>query len=254
MADRYISAPIELKFGAEMPGGAPGGMAGDGAETEPCGCFEGYAAVFHNIDSKGDMIEAGAFAASLAARKREGRGLPPMYKMHGAAMGGSPEPIGVWEEMVEDANGLRVKGRLVGMDTDQGEWNYALLRDGALKGLSIGFRVMPRGSRKGSGRPGDPLRYLTAVDLQEVSLVDDPANAMAQVYSVKSAFDPRDMEAALRDAGLSRADAVKSVAVLRDHLRRDGEGPTNARRDDAAAAELVAAIKRATSTLTKTRR
>jgi hypothetical protein len=62
------------------------------------------------------------------------------------------------------------------------------------------------------------------------------------------------MEAALRDAGLSRADAVKSVAVLRDHLRRDGEGPTNARRDDAAAAELVAAIKRATSTLTKTRR
>lgn len=236
MAD-YFGAPLEVK------------LLGNDSQ---CGAFEGYGAVFGNMDSKGDVIEAGSFAASLLERKRTGRPLPPMLKMHGAAMGNVHEPIGVWEEMEEDASGLRVKGRLIGMDTEQGRWNYAQLRDGALRGLSIGFKA--RSFRRGSGKAGEPARYLKAVDLLEVSLVDDPANALAQVYSFKSAFNPREVETALRDAGLSRADAVKGAAVFRDYLRRDGEGPGAERRDDAGAAELVAAIKRATSTLTTARR
>lgn len=221
-------------------------------EDSRCGMFEGYGAVYGNVDSKGDVLEPGCFAASLLDRKRSGRPLPPMLKMHGAAMGNVQEPIGVWEEMEEDQSGLRVKGRLIGMDTEQGRWNYAQLRDGALRGLSIGFKT--RNFRRGSGKAGEPARYLKAVDLLEVSLVDDPANALAQVYSYKSHFNPREVETALRDAGLSRADAVKGAAVFRDYLRRDGEGPDTERCDDASAAELVAAIKRATSTLTPNRR
>jgi HK97 family phage prohead protease len=206
-----------------------------------------------DVDNKNlTNLEPGAFSASLLQRKRDGRGFPPMLKMHGAAMGAPQEPIGVWEDMTEDQHGLCVKGRLIGMDTEQGRWNYAQLRDGALRGLSIGFKT--RNFRRGSGKAGEPARYLKAVDLLEVSLVDDPANALAQVYSFKSGFNPREVETALRDAGFSRAEAVKGAAVFREYLCRDGEGPTPEHRDDAAAADLVAAIKRATSTLIPTRR
>ncbi len=126
-----LGVPFEVKF-------AP--------DEAAAGSFEGYGAVFGNIDSHGDVIEPGAFAKSLLDRERAGRGLPPMYKMHGAVTGNRSDPIGIWEAMSEDANGLHVKGRLVGLDTEQGKWTYAQMREGALKGLSIGYRVPPAGS------------------------------------------------------------------------------------------------------------
>lgn len=226
----------------------------DDAGAKP-GTFEGYGAVYGNVDSVGDMIEPGAMAKSLHQCKACGK-YPPMRKMHG--MGSADlDPIGVWDHMEEDSHGLMVRGRLVGLDTEQGKWNYAQLREGALKGLSIGYRVPPNGSRRGSGKMGEPARYLKQIDLREVSLVDNPANALATVTAMKSLygaaadinFDPREMEGALRDAGLSRADAVKGVAVFRSYLRRDAEGADPALRDEAAAAELVNAIKAATDRL-----
>ncbi|TIR65805.1 MAG: HK97 family phage prohead protease, partial [Mesorhizobium sp.] len=131
-----IGAPCEIKFASD--GGTPG-------------TFDGYAAVFGNIDSHGDVIEPGAFAKSLLDRQREGRALPPMYKMHGAMTGNRHEPIGVWDAMSEDSAGLHVKGRLIGLDTEQGKWNYAQAREGGFKGLSIGYRVPPHGAKSGSG-------------------------------------------------------------------------------------------------------
>lgn len=189
-----IGAPFEVKF----------------ADNEPvAGTFEGYGAVFGNIDSHGDVIEPGSFAKSLIERTRDGAGLPPMYKMHGAMTGNRHEPVGVWEAMSEDANGLFVKGRLIGLDTEQGKWTYAQLKEGALKGLSIGYRVMPNGSKKGSERIGEPKRYIKAVHLREVSLVDDPSNVMARVYAMKSA-----------DA--SWADEIKTIREFEDFLRDVG--------------------------------
>jgi len=191
-------------------------------ERQP-GTFEGYGAVFGNIDSHGDVIEPGAFANTLLDRERNGRGLPSMYKMHGMKGGNIHEPIGVWEAMREDANGLHVKGRLIGLDTEQGKWTYAQLREGALKGLSIGYRVPPNGSRKGSGKAGEPARWIKMLHLNEVSLVDDPSNALARVYLMKSrAADEaswaeeiktiRDFEDFLRDVGGFSNTAAKAIA------------------------------------------
>lgn len=202
-----FGAPLEVKFCEEQKGP---------------GCFEGYGAVFGNVDSHGDVIEPGAFAASLLQRKAAGRCMPPMLKMHGAA-GNAQEPIGVWDDMTEDTNGLHVKGRLIGLDTEQGKWTMAQLKEGALKGLSIGYRIPPNGSKKGSGRPGDPLRTIKTVNLREVSLVDDPSNAYAQVYSMKAMREDlplfadeiktiRDFEEFLRDAGFSNA-AARAIAA-----------------------------------------
>ncbi|OBQ72250.1 HK97 family phage prohead protease [Mesorhizobium loti] len=189
-----IGAPFEVKF-------ASGGARGT---------FEGYASVFGNTDSHGDVIEPGAFAKSLLDRQREGRALPPMYKMHGAMTGNRHEPIGVWDAMSEDPNGLHVKGRLIGLDTEQGKWNYAQLQEGGLPGLSIGYRVPPGGSRKGSGKLGEPARWIKVANLREVSLVDDPSNVLSRVYDVKRLW------------GEAPADGIKTVREFQDFLRDAG--------------------------------
>jgi uncharacterized protein len=191
-----ISVPFEVKF------------ATSGARTS--GSFEGYGAVFNNQDSHGDVIEPGAFRESLAERERQGRPLPSMYKMHGAVLfpGNKHEPIGVWDEMSEDTRGLHVKGHLIGLDTEEGKWNLAQLRERALRGLSIGYGVPPHGAKMGSGKPGEPKRYLKTLNLREVSLVDDPSNSAAWVTHVK------------RRAG---GDDVSGLGVIRGYATRHGK-------------------------------
>lgn len=185
----------------------------DDGKTAP-GTFEGYAAVFGNIDSHGDMIERGAFAKSLLEREAAGRGLPPMYKMHGARMfpGNRHEPIGVWTKMAEDTAGLHVQGKLIGLDTESGKWNYAQMREGGLKGLSIGYGVPAHGSKNGSGKAGEPKRWLKVLNLKEVSLVDDPSNAYSLIYAMKS-----------RCADVAAyADEIKTIREFEDFLRDVG--------------------------------
>lgn len=214
------------------------------------GSFEGYGAVFGNIDSHGDVIEPGAFAKSLLDRQREGRSLPPMYKMHGAMTGNRQEPVGVWDAMSEDANGLHVKGRLIGLETEQGKWNYAQLREGGLNGLSIGYKILPGGSRKGAGKAGEPARWIKSAFLREVSLVDDPSNALSRVYAVKRMWGEeapaegiktiREFEEFLRDAGFSKAAA--------GILAQRGWSALPTQEDDEQSnqiADLVASIRRA---------
>lgn len=201
-----IGAPFEVKFVDE--GAAPG-------------TFEGYAAVFGNMDSHQDVIEPGAFAASLLERKKAGRALPPMYKMHGALTGNRHEPVGLWDDMFEDTNGLHVKGHLIGLETEQGKWTNAQLREGALPGLSIGYRIPPNGSKRGVGGPNDPKRFIKMAVLREVSLVDDPSNALARVYAFKAAGDVfadeiktiREFEDFLRDVGGYSHAAAKAITA-----------------------------------------
>lgn len=235
-----IGVPWEVKFSAD----------------QPAGTFEGYASVFGTLDSARDVVEPGAFTASLLQRERKGMGLPPMYKLHGAPGNADPDPIGLWEHMAEDSSGLAVKGRLVGLDTERGKWNYAMMKEGAMRGLSIGYKA--RGFKMGSGRVGEPRRYLREVDLKEVSVVDDPANHLARIYSMKSRtldvvdlLDPRALEEELRrELKISGASAVRAVGILKRHLRDAGDDqPDTDLRDEGAAAEMVGALARLAATL-----
>lgn len=220
-----LSVPFEVKF------------AGDGA---PAGSFEGYGAVFNNVDRGGDMIEPGAFAKSLSQMAMRG-GKLPMYYNHSRDKGA----IGVWDTVSEDTTGLIVKGRLIGLDTEQGRMNYARMKEGASTGLSIGYAVPPGGSRRGAGKNGEPARYLKQVDLREVSVVDDPMNPLAKANFVKSfgsfeQFNPRELERGLRDAGLSRAEAKIAIGVFQKSLRRDAEDASEqVLRDEETAAEVL---------------
>jgi uncharacterized protein len=168
------------------------------------GAIEGYGSVFGVRDDYDDVIASGAFQATLKAHKAAGT-MPAMLWQHDA-----DEPIGVWSEMAEDAKGLRVKGQLA-LATTRGKEAHALLKLGALNGLSIGFV-----SKQWSYDRETEVRTLTEIDLWEVSLVTFPANSKARVTNVKAATDevatPKDAERILREAGFSKADATSLVS------------------------------------------
>jgi HK97 family phage prohead protease len=74
--------------------------------------------------------------------------------------------------------GLFVRGRIIEV-TPQGRMCAALVRAGAMDGLSIGFRAA-KARPDGSGR----LRVLTEVELWEVSVVTFPMLPGARIESV----------------------------------------------------------------------
>lgn len=168
------------------------------------GTVEGYGSVFGVRDSYADIIAEGAFGSSIKAHKAAGT-MPAMLWQHSA-----DEPIGVWTDMVEDAKGLRVKGQLA-LETTRGKEAHALLKMGALNGLSIGFV-----SKQWAYDRETEVRTLTEIDLWEVSLVTFPANQKARVTNVKASADevnaPKDAERILREAGFSKADATAFVS------------------------------------------
>jgi hypothetical protein len=122
--------------------------------------FEGYASLFGVPDGAGDVMAQGAFAKSLRAR---GLARIRMLYQHFAH-----EPIGTWEAIREDARGLYVRGSLV-TDIERGRDVLALLRDGALNGLSIGFKT-----QRARRDPQTGLRVLQQVELWEISVVTFP--------------------------------------------------------------------------------
>lgn len=126
--------------------------------------FAGYAAVFNRVDRGGDVVRQGAFARTLD------KPVPLLWQHAPGSV------IGRIEHMAEDAHGLRVIGRISGA-TQAGREAGALLREGALDGLSFGYRV------RGQKRLGT-ARELTALELVEISLVTFPMQPLARVHGV----------------------------------------------------------------------
>ena len=127
--------------------------------------FAGYAAVFDRADRGGDVVRSGAFARAVA----KGPGAVPLLWQHEAG-----RPIGRIDYLREDKRGLRVIGRLSGGAA--GAEAAALLKEGAVSGLSFGYRV--REAR------GQEPRELIDLELVEVSLVTFPMQPKARVHAV----------------------------------------------------------------------
>ncbi|RVT43435.1 HK97 family phage prohead protease [Sphingobium algorifonticola] len=126
--------------------------------------FAGYAAVFDAVDRGGDVVRRGAFGAL------KGRQVPLLWQHR------PDTPLGYVETLAEDARGLRVVARVSGR-TAAGRAAMAMLREGAMGGLSFGYRVKAaRGARP---------RELLALDLVEVSLVRAPMQPLARVVAVE---------------------------------------------------------------------
>ena len=181
------------------------------------GFFSGYASKFNGVDSYGDTIIPGAYTKTLTNRQRP---IQMRWNHFGPV-------IGKWIKAVEDEQGLYVEGELT-PGHSVAEDVYALLKHGAVSGLSIGYRI-PSG---GAERDGD-LRILKQIDLIEISVVEAPADLGAQIGDIKSAIEQaqslKEIEAYLRDAGgFSRTDAVALVARIKSvaHGEREAEQKT----------------------------
>ncbi|MGB7432079.1 MAG: HK97 family phage prohead protease [Ahrensia sp.] len=165
------------------------------------GRFSGYASLFGEVDLGRDAVAAGAFSKSLANQKTSAI---RMLFQHNP-----DEPIGHWVSLVEDAVGLRVEGQLA-LDVAKAREVHALLKTGALDGLSIGFKTVRAKTDAVSG-----IRTIVEAELWEISVVTFPMLPTARVEAVKSARLPtiREFERFLvRDAGLTRSEAKRTVA------------------------------------------
>ena len=211
MKTKHLQIPLEIKSVSET------------------GVFSGYGSVFHNEDSYGDVVRPGAFKKSLAEWAKKGR-LPPMLWQHDRR-----EPIGVFTKMVEDEKGLFVEGRLLIDDIPQARAAYALLKEKALGGMSIGYREILIEQDH-----DEKVTNLLELDLWEVSVVTFPANEDATVDSVKSALAGGglptlpEFEKFLRDAGFSKSQSVAIASHGLRQLLRDA--------DDTEAKEIESAL------------
>ena len=156
--------------------------------------ISGYASLFGKRDQGGDVVARGAYAGSLKRLNGAGRAVKMLWQ-HDPA-----QPIGVWDEVREDAQGLWVKGRIL-TEVDKGREAAALLTAGAIDGLSIGYRTV-KAERDGKGK-----RLLSELELWEVSLVTFPMLPEARVAAKADALDDdwRDMAAVFEDARRSLA-------------------------------------------------
>lgn len=156
-----IAAPDERKFvGVTI------------ADVRADGTFDGYASLFGKLDLARDVVEPGAFTASLA--RRGAAGVRMLYQ-HDPAV-----PIGTWTEIREDARGLFVRGRLA-LAAAKAREVRALMREGALDGLSIGFRAVRARTDAKTG-----IRRIMEVDLWEISVVTFPMLPEARIGAVKA--------------------------------------------------------------------
>ncbi|MGE3643250.1 MAG: HK97 family phage prohead protease [Beijerinckiaceae bacterium] len=141
----------------------------------------GTAWPFGSPDRVGDMIEKGAFASAVAP--------VPMLFSHNP-----DKPVGAWTSIQEDANGLQVEGQLLVEDVPLAKEARALVRAGAMRGLSIGFTTRKAFNRKGGGRT------ITDLELVEISLVSIPMHPNARINSAKTAADAIAIAAAINRA------------------------------------------------------
>lgn len=187
-------------------------------DVEKSGEIEGYASRFGVKDQGGDVVVKGAFEKSLSRRS------PIMLWQHDPS-----RPIGRWTSVKEDEKGLHVKGQ-INLDVQKGREAVALIADGAISGMSIGYRTLKSDSIKNG-------RELKELDLWEVSLVTFPMLPEATIESIKSVLDfspenlsecKKFLEKLLCDAGFSRKQAKHGAYVLaKDVLGwRDAPGTT----------------------------
>nr|DAK46961.1 MAG TPA: prohead serine protease [Caudoviricetes sp.] len=160
------------------------------SEESGSGYFVGYASVFGNVDSYGDVMVQGAFADTL--KEWEGRKIPVFY---GHDLTDPMNNIGYVESAEEDDTGLLVKCVVDTEGPGNGPVVYKLLKEGRIDRMSFGFYVNDADHKDGK-------TYIKSVSLLEVSVVPAPANPEAAINEVKSSK---------KDSGMTPEDIEKLI-------------------------------------------
>ncbi|MEF1310678.1 HK97 family phage prohead protease [Vibrio mytili] len=180
------------------------------AETESGSrSFRGYAAVFGNVDTHGDIIERQAFDVYLLAVENGTASLPDLLYMHEQEM----VPVGKITRVWIDEVGLLVEAELT-PNMSLADDLYAALKHGTIDGLSIGYYTI------GAYVDEYGYRHLLHLDLDEVSIVRKPSNDKTRIdlLSVKSALDDaqslREVEKLLKQKGLTNAETKSVISAV----------------------------------------
>src|SRR6056300_1657561 len=127
-------------------------------------------------DRAGDVVTAEAWAKGVNNFLRN----PVMLYQHKHDC-----PIGRFDQVKVDKKGIYVEGTV----SDAAEKNHGvqtLIRDGALKSFSVGFRV-----KDGKYNREDDSMMITDVELLEISVVSVPCN-QDSLFSIRKSFDSDD--------------------------------------------------------------
>lgn len=183
-------------------------------EVDEQGVFKGYASTFGGSpDLGGDIIERGAFKKTLTGKGKFGTSIKMLWQ-HNSNL----PPVGTWKNLEEDNRGLKVEGQFA-LKTQMGNELYELTKIGAIDSMSIGYEAIqvtyPKDKEKFR-------RKLAEIELYEISPVNFPMNPKAGITTVKSmienATSERQLEEALREAGLTKSAAQYIVSHMRKSL------------------------------------
>ena len=181
------------------------------------GEFIGYASIFGNKDSYGDVVIKGAFDVTLAEWERSGLKIPVLWG-HNTA---DPDfNLGECITAEEDSKGLRVHVKL-DLECPKAASTYRLLKAGRVNQMSFAYKVidgayiMPEGEEY-SYR--DAYFELRELQLYEVSVVPIGANDQTEILAVKSFVNALAAKAG-RSLSSKNEDAIRTAAAqLEDAL------------------------------------
>ncbi len=149
--------------------------------ADDSGLVSGLAWKFGTPDRIGDWVEPGAFKSIKL----------PVPMLFGHDMN---DPIGTWDIAEEKSDGLHITGKLLVDDVARAREVRALVKSGAVRGISIGFITKASSPRSGGGRS------IKSLELLEASLVTIPMHPGAKVTSAKSAVLALNIAAAINRA------------------------------------------------------
>lgn len=223
---------------------------GDGLSE---GQFLGYASVFGNKDSYGDVVTKGAFAKTIEGRQF------PIYWQHR-----TDDPdlnIGKTVEILEDDHGLLVRGQL-DLESAKGAQVHRLIKDGRVSQMSFMYDVVKQAEVDGGPWSGGHME-LQELKLHEVSIVPVGANQETELLAVKtgskagrtiSAKNESKIKAAYEalgeilgslesdDSDVSGEEPKSGKAEERETAKVEDQTEVKARKDPDAALALIKAL------------
>lgn len=195
-----------------------------------------------------------AFMQWAEAFGEAGRPLP-MYVNHSS----DAIPVGEWTGFDFDDEGMTATGRIFTETTAGGDL-YKIMRESPTMfgGVSVGAYAEEYAFVDENGNEcndGDGYFQIRKGGLREVSVVMHPNNPMAEVQRLEffrpdGSADLKNLEKVLREAGLTRKDAVAAASIFkkvleqREVAQEPNENAPNQRDADAEATDLLALINR----------
>jgi HK97 family phage prohead protease len=132
----------------------------------------GYASVYGNVDSYGEVVDRGAFSNWI---KDNPNTSVAIFWQHSHRWNPLSKPIGKTTKLKQDRKGLYFEGEI--LDTLEGLEIQELLKGGAIRAASFGFTVRDQYQKK-------EIWHLSDLELKEITAANWGANPKAYIEAI----------------------------------------------------------------------